>query len=375
MLWDPWPVRYFKRATDPVLNAANRILDERNLRCPIILLPASSDSNNGVQGGSSGMWVYSLRSLCMFPIRVILWMAPGRKIMLRYGIQSITLERFLKVWTGTSQEMQGLCAHHHFWDSMDIKCQWLKEVPNQLRPAAHHRWWHSNGFPFLDVPLELREIIIKFAIGPVAIPYEKYIRLLRRSSLNRRILWLALVNRQFHQEVMQVLLKQTPFQFTNYINFHRFSFTHRSTLSEIRTIRLGGLKPHELLALVGVNLECKNGIYMYSLDLTTDTTSPLIHEELKALRHIRIHIPFVTEGVYYLARNACQKAFCLAFWVGARAFLRHVDVVELVGCISDSQKQDFVNELKAERAHAIMSSEKFRHWQRLTLDEWYEQIP
>ena len=370
MLWDPWPVRYFKKANDPVFNAADRILDRRKLQCienfvdPIILLPASSDSCNGVQGGSSGMWVYSLRSPSTLPIRAILWMTPNGKIMLHRGIQSLLFERFLTLWTRTSQEMQGPYRHYHFWNSMNADCQWLKKVPNQLRQAAHQRWWDFNGFRFLDIPLELRKTIIELTVGPVVVP--GFLPNRRNKSL--ALVNLALVNRQIHQEVKQVLFRQTPFHFTS---SYRLLFMHPNVLGKIHKIRLGGLTPRDFLHLFGVSLEYGNDMHRYTLDSTTDKASLSIRKELKSLRHIHIDIPHFAEGFRYLALNACQKVYCLAFWAGAKAFLRHVDTVQLGGFISGSQKQYFLNDLRAEKEQATMSSEELAHWQRQTLEKWY----
>ena len=92
VVWDPWPVDNFRGVTDVVFKVAKRVVRHRNYQCidnvvdRIVLLPASSDPKSKSQGGSCGMWLYSIRSHSILPVRVILWMTPAGKVMVRHGV-------------------------------------------------------------------------------------------------------------------------------------------------------------------------------------------------------------------------------------------------------------------------------------------------
>ena len=80
LVWDPWPARRTGRG-DAILETAQKLVEQRNSDCvdicifKVALLPASG-SFPGVQGGSRGLALYSLRSPNHLPVRVHLWQIP-----------------------------------------------------------------------------------------------------------------------------------------------------------------------------------------------------------------------------------------------------------------------------------------------------------
>ena len=164
--WDPWPVT--GRYADPVLENAMAIVKKRNStsidHCldRIVLLPASGNTPY-VQGGTQGLFLYSLRSPSFLPVRIQLWMTPGLKVMALKGRVSIPLEKYL-------QRIKPVCwdfeKHYDLWNSLSYGTALATfKISPQLQGEFHQRWWRINGFRFLDLPGELRETIYDLAFA------------------------------------------------------------------------------------------------------------------------------------------------------------------------------------------------------------------
>ena len=78
--WDPWPVTKVQKDTS--FDTATKLVQQRNAQCvnicvnKIKLLPANGNIP-GVQGGSRGLPLYSLRSPDTLPMKFHLWHVAG----------------------------------------------------------------------------------------------------------------------------------------------------------------------------------------------------------------------------------------------------------------------------------------------------------
>lgn len=377
-LWDPWPVDNFRSGSDVVFSAAREVLRQRNYQCidnfidRIILLPASSDPKSRLQGGSCGMWLYSIRSPSTLPAQIVLWMTPAGKIVVRRGNHSSSFRNFIAAWASKGTVAHHPCKHYDFWKSIKIDDRWLDSIPKHLHQQFRDRWWAVNGFRFLDLPFELREMIITFALGPIAEPYEyKPQDPLYKKSLPAPNIKLAVVNKQLQQEVLPVLFGHTKFRFSDNGKFWGFFYKHESMFKRIRFIELAQDK-FRLLALFGVRMKTGQRSYGYKLFPTGHSkTFAYICTELPSLRRICIHIPCVNESSFSGRHNGCQELYCWAFWAGARECFRRIPTVDLQGYISDAQKRVLLKDLGDEERGIIPDTEELRNWQSEELTRWY----
>ena len=234
MVCDPWPVTKLGCRKDSVLEAARLLLRARNTELvsicsKISLLPASGDVH-GVRGGSLERPLYSLHAPNIEPFKVHIWQIPAihswnrttwswvttpGKIMVRRGQKSEPLTQLLKTLGVVKGEAKtsDLCTHFRCWRSLNTGGDWLKEFPMHLRLSVYQRWWSFNGFNFLQLPPELREIILTSALGPRADPFAR-----RRPSdwypgARSPDMRLSRVNKQVNREVVATLLAHTRFYF------------------------------------------------------------------------------------------------------------------------------------------------------------------
>jgi len=376
MMWDPWPVNDFRKRNDPLFVSAEKILRQRNQQYldnfidSISLLPASSDPKSRVQGGSSGMWLYSIRSPSTLPMRVILWRTPAGKIMVRQGTQSVSLERFVSSWANTDREIEGPCKDYTFWKSVKVSDRWVKAFPKDLQQLIHERWWAINGFRFLDLPFELREMIITFAIGPVAVPCKWGNNPTSVYALPRPNMHMAQANKQLQLEIMQALIAHTTFYFVNNTNLRGFSKEFTSLLGRLRFINLGqGCT--ELLDIFGARMKRARHVFKYELS-PNEGRVPFssIVVDLTSLRRIRINVPHINAKKGPPPRKACQMSYSAALWAVAREHLRGVPLVEFRDAICDGQKQSFLEEHAVDRGGIIPSQEEFEDWKSRVLMQW-----
>lgn len=388
-----------------MFKAARKLIRVRNTECidnyvdRIILLPASSGSTSRLggpwfQGGSEGMWLYSIRSPSTLPVRVILWQTPTRKMMVRCGTQSQSLESYLASWAlrAANNGPDGFCKHYRFWKSIKVTEEWLGTIPTHLHQRVHERWWMVNGFRFLELPFELRDMILAFAMGPIAEPFGQACRKAldppkTPDPLTTPNLSLTLVNRQLHREVMPVLYTHTTFFLLNITQMDRFLFLfkqaspHERVLGHSRQwIRYLELHMHagQLLFLFGLQIRRGDrGLQQY---IRSNAEHSAIWRSALAdrlsLRRIRIRIPHVMESLRITALpTICQKVFCLAFWAGAREFLRRIPVVELMGHVEETKKKEWTDELFLERTGILPDPGDLYEWQNQTLTHWYVPRP
>ena len=133
------------------------------------------------------------------------------------------------------------------------------------------------------------------------------------------------------------------------------------------------LSPSDLLRLFGVSFVFGVRETRYerssSFDLGAifDGDSPLCHR-------IRINIQHVFQNNPRPSQTCCQKVHNTAFWAGARARLRNIAVVELVGYIDEEQKKEWIAEHVLERKGFVPEATDFLGWQRGIWTQWYSHI-
>ena len=401
MVYDPWPVTKTNRRKDTVLEAAQVLVRARSSELvnecgnAITLLPASGPVS-GHQGGSPERPLYSLRLPKLEPFKVHLWQTPAvrfwnesklswnatpGKIMVRQGVKSEPFTHLLKTLgvTKSKAKVADLCNHFRCWRSLNTREGWLNEYPKHLHGVVYQRWWSFNGFRFLELPPELREIILIFAVGPFAVPFARLWPATRDTQLPSPNMRLSLVNKQLNREVIAALLAHTTFHFHSIQQLLRV-FSQRDgksrvifrRLRELRYVELE-LSPNDLLRLFGVSFVFGVRETRYerssSFDLGAifDGDSPLCHR-------IRINIQHVFQNNPRPSHTCCQKVHNTAFWAGARARLRNIAVVELVGYIDEEQKKEWIAEHVLERKGIVPEATDFLGWQRGIWTQWYSHI-
>ena len=289
--------------------------------------------------------------------------------MVRQGIRTFTLDKYISSWSRATEKLQGPCKHYAFWKSVMVDEQWLKTIPKDLHQQLQERWWAVNGFRFLDLPFELREMILKFAMGPIAKPFVQTESPHNRLS-GRPDMRLALVSKQLREELMPVLTAHTTFCFRNIDVLLDFHHQFQSTFKKIRSIELN-LNQHKLLLLFGVCMKFGHGACQYSLPPSASSASfSSICADLPLLRRMRVDIPHIAAGAPNIPRSACQEVYCVVFWAGARQCFRHLPTIDLGGFICDAQKQGFLREHAIEKAGFLPDPDEYRNWQIRTLTQW-----
>lgn len=363
--WDPWPVKYFKSSA--LFKSAQMTIKQRNEQDvdnfidKISLLPASN-SVKGVQGRTPSTELYSIRSPSRLPIRIHLWATRNGKIMVQKGIHSVTLLELLE--TFEPKTWSGPCKNYDFWKSLQISDESFHqlETPSHLREAIYQRWWAVNGFRFLELPAELREMVLRLAIGHLAEPYARVYRPADCLPLRKTCKNLVLVNKQVRKEAMPIMLSQVTYLFRKHGQLLRFFERIPSpSLYALQSLELNF--DHEtLLDFFGAQVFRHSPIPGFS---TSDYyfKDSLFTTSLK-LRHIRIYFPHPREHLHSnKLSGACQRVVCLWIWAAARRFLRDVPHVELEGCIKTDQKKEWLETLALERQGILADPEEIKRWQ------------
>ena len=364
--WDPWPVENFRPNT--LFRAAEDIIRQRNEASvdnfvnKIVLLPACNNIA-GRYGGTADTDLCSIRSPSKLPMRFHLWRTHNGTIMVRKGLQSMKLTKFIETFDVTPSA--GSCPFYHFWRSLETDEKYLNElkVPNHLKDAFRQRWRSINVFPFLDLPAELREMVMSFAIGHYAEPSTHVYRpagcLPGHSGCCANLL---LVNKQLRREAMPIFLSQVTFSFRKHGQLMRFlEQTPKSILQRIQSLEL--CFDHDtLLDFFGaqVFLNSPTPGNSSSDDYVKDS---LFTDRLK-LRHLCIYFPH--PEAHMDSRHlweACQKTVCLWIWAAARRCLRDIPEVSFQGFIKHSQKKEWLEIHSLERRGVLPDPHEFKRWQ------------
>lgn len=254
-------------------------------------------------------------------------------------------------------------------------------------PAGSRKRWAVNGFRFLDLPFELRELVLCFAIGPFTTRFAQIQNSDKRpriSILNKPNMSLALVSKQLHREFTQTLCAHTTFRLLNVAKTKQFYFNQAvpseknlPPLSQwIRYLDLH-MDAHNLLLCFGLDMIHPHGerLYRYVRSNHLGHSFSLTLTAQHSLRRIRIRVPHVMQ--YFLRKalpTICQSVFCQAFWAGAKEFLRHVSVVEITGHVNKDKKTEWIKELALERNGIVPDPDDLFEWQDEILRQWYIPI-
>lgn len=370
--WDPWPVDRFR--SNALFDAANEMIKKRNEKSVanfidrVVLLPASNNVK-GVQGGTSNTDLYSLRSPSKLPLRTHLWMTPRGRVMVRKGTHSIPftelLDSFEAVKRSTSDQQNS------FWKSLEISENSLQfrgksssriQIPSHLYEAVHRMWWKLNIFNFLALPAELREMVMKFAVGHITEPYGAIYRPKECLPLRKTCTNLVLVSKQVRKEAMPILLSQVTFAFRKHGQLLRFfEQIPKPSLYALQSLELSF--DHEtLLDFFGAR------VFRHSPEPGFSTSDYYFQDTLFTnslrLRHIRIYFPHPRQHLNSKRlRSACQRTVCLWIWAAARRCLRNIPNVEFEGCIKTDQKKEWLEELALERQGIIPDPDYIKTWQ------------
>ena len=380
LAWDPWPV---KHSFDTfVFAAAQTVVLSHNARCitcsqHITLLPASGNYPN-LQGGSWDRRLYSIRSPSALPIKVHIWQTPGAKVMASKGLQTAALTTILASFGSLRNDTLkpcDICKHYRCWKSRSISKKWLQYVPTQLHQTIRERWWAFNGFPFLSLPFELREMILILNIGSLVEP-------LRRLNMNplRRLkavrphfsnpnLSLASVSKQLHGEVMMALCLKTTFYFcdpASFLGFYSFA-TPGIAVPSLEGVRCMEFD-FSLVHLCGVFDIPRDARVGHSAQgAGTTAVGDLFRACITKLHLRRVHVKFPPASYNWAESGCnitiCQKTFCLRVWAGIRVLLRDVPVIELGGHIDEQQRQQWLQELRLENRGVVPDLKELKEWQ------------
>lgn len=363
--WDPWPVKHFR--PNALYRAAEAMIRERNEKNvdnflnKIVLLPASN-SIAVMHGGTATTDLYSIRSPSRLPVRIHLWRTPRGKLMVRKGIHSLTLAQLIKSFEITTPT--GSYQFYNFWRSLKMNEKFLNdlEVPDHLKHGFRQRWWSISGFPFFDLPTELREMVLKFAMGNIAEPYARIYRPAGCLPLPSPCTNLLSVNRRLRKEALPIMLSQVTFVFRNHGQIMRFlEQISKPSLYALQSLELRF--DHEtLLEFFGAQAFRNSPKPGYS---SSDyyLKDSLFTDRIK-LRHLCIYFPHPRENRYSKRLNgACQKTVCSWVWAAARRCLRDIPDVDFQGCIKDSQKKDWLGILSLERRGILTDPKEIKQWQ------------
>lgn len=360
--WDPWPVR--RQKPTALFLAAQVLIRERNSENidnfvdRLVLLPASG-SIPGIQGGVGGVELVSIRSPRNMPIRIHMWMAAGNgnMVMIKKDGCMMSLSRFLKTFEVASWD--GICKHFRFWKSVILDYQVLRDMkaPKRIHQAMFERYWSIHPFRFLDLPPELRIMVLEYAIDCTMKPYfneyQKTPHLLSTNPNNTRF---TLVSRQLKEESAIIMFSQVTFV------FHKM----RALLRFVKQI-----PKFYLLAIRSLELNFSHGtlLTLFGAKVFPGSHRPGYGPSDNALgfklKHLRINFPHPREHLSgRRPSHVCQRTICLWIWAGARGNLRAIPHVEFVGCIKDDQKKEWLETLALERKGILPDPEEIKLWQK-----------
>lgn len=296
---------------------AQHIIRQRNLSSidafieHIELLPTRADPNNWLfQGGSDQMKLYTIRSRSQPPIRIYLWGTPDGKVMVRYKLQSVSLISFLDKFEIPKTSI-GSCSRA--WRTLleeDIDI-----FPPHLRKDAYQKWRSINTFPkFMELPPEVREKIIHFAVFPRSSMLRRY--RLRTLRGNYPKMDLTLVNRHIYSQTASIIYSRITFSFGSLRAYDWFvSKLSDASRHTIRSIEISFNISETLAFLEDIhpaNRRCEG------TPAQNRTGQCLRIENLANLR--RLYVDFSQQDRYRLMNTAFRRMLCTWVWEAAQPY-------------------------------------------------------
>ena len=384
-VWNPWPVKL--RNKDHKLSLAREIIwhlmstsfDRRF--DPIVVLPASSD-DSACQGGRDGFDLYSIRSPSTLPYKIILHTVRNSRLMVRNGCQSLSFESFLAAFK------------HRTWNSLPKDRVWELLLADRrhlsqiglfglVQEELYRRWWLANGFPFRELPSELRIIIIGMVLDEWPKLYDWWWYRKETKAFTPPTN-LYLVNKQLMRETKSLMFMRTKFIFLHLKHFQLFtrSLSYRS-LGTVRSIRLA-LQPEVLLTLfhtetIGLILERRHTGHEYfrgSSDPCQFYTKgfSMIHH-LISLHTFELFFPPPFGPRHPALKDLCQRAYCWVVFSEAYKYLKGIPYVEFGGYIKEDQNSCFLELLAQGSEEAIEECEascESEHFDRMGLNSIWQ---
>ncbi len=377
--WNPWPVK--RHRPGALFEAAQLLVKERNeehldnLIDRVVLLPASN-STAGIQGGAGGVDLFSIRSPRNLPVRIHLWLAGGDrgKVMMRKRSgYKVLFSQFLRTFDVSIKSGEP-CKHYDFWKTVALSQKVLSEleIPEYYHQAMYERWWSMNTFRFMDLPPELRIMVLSYAMGHSIEPYAIVYRPNQPNPPNppfKSNTNLLLVSKLLRREVTAVMMSRVTFVFRKHGQLLRFfEQISKENLYALQSLELN-FDHASLLDFFGARVFNNFPIPGFS---TSDyyLTDSLFTDRLR-LKHLRINFPHPREHRSCKnLRYACQRVICLYIWAAARRCLRDIPNVEFGGCIKDDQKKEWLEVLDLERKGILTDPIEMKQWQN-----WVWRVP
>ena len=384
-VWNPWPVKL--RSKDHKLSLAQDIIWRLNSTSfdrrfdPVIALPASSDGSTR-QGGRDGFDLYSIRSPSTLPYKIILHTVRNSRLMVRNGCQSLSFESFLaafkyRIWNSLPKD--------RVWKLLLADRRHLKQIglSGPVQEELYRRWWLVDGFPFRELPSELRIIIIGMVLDEWPKLYDWW-RYRKETKAFTPQTNLYLVNRQLMRETKSLMFMRTEFIFKHLKHFQLFTrgLTDRS-LATIRSIRLA-LRHEVLLTLfctetIGLILEPAHIGHEYSRDKSDPCQFytkgfSMIHH-LVSLHTFEIFFPRPFGSQHPALKDLCQRAYCWVVFSEAYKYLKGIPYVEFGGYIKKDQNACFLKLLAQGSEEAIEECEtscESEHFDRMGLNSIWQ---
>lgn len=363
--WDPWPVKRFR--PDALFETAQSLVKQRNEENVdnaidrVVLLPASG-SVAGIHGKTECTDLYSLRSPTKLPVKVHLWMTAQGKIMVRKNLISTQFSDLLKKFE--ISPCNETLRHYEFWRCISLGPKDLiqLEIPDPLHQAVYNRWQSINLFRFLDLPAELRNMVLSFAMIGHVEPYAQiYQSKLVVKKIHRPNTNLILVSQQLRQEASYILFKQATFSFHEHDQFLRFfgkiSKGHRSVVQSIKLY----FDWESLLDFFGAQVfhhSPEPGYSMSDYYLTDSLSSDSLR-----LKHLMIHFPYHCNSCTKL-KTLSRRTVNTCIWAAARKYLRDIPQVEFDGSITWAMDMSWQKTLAQERKGILPDPDEFKLWQQ-----------
>ena len=243
-------------------------------------------------------------------------------------------------------------------------------LPAARKAEAVVKWKAINTFRILDLPLELREMVIAAALGlsncTIIDPFES---MFNHPPIRRNIALLR-ANKQIYQEAASILYTRSTFRFRQLCEDTCLNFCRISARVRLNTIRSLILECDHIsmLALYGVKIRVnfrhlgRFGAPMCALIRDPKEKGPhgTVLEYFHGLQHLCISFPHPQRVITFISQRRfkgfviswshvvfpasgwltdvsrwpCQRTFCIWIWAAARPRLTRIPKVEFkVGII------------------------------------------